>query len=78
MYIDRPIFHTLFEHRMNRKITILLGAWQVGKTSLLQALYKTLQAEETCLFLDLDLYSNYGDWFSSAVLSATFSSRVWA
>jgi predicted AAA+ superfamily ATPase len=59
MYIDRPIFHTLFEHRMNRKITILLGARQVGKTSLLQALYKTLQAEETCLFLDLDLYSNY-------------------
>lgn len=59
MYIDRTIFKTLLGHRNNKKITILVGARQVGKTTLLNQLYKVLKAEQACLFLDLDLYADY-------------------
>jgi predicted AAA+ superfamily ATPase len=59
MYIKRNIFTTLQDHQNNKKITILTGARQVGKTTLLSKLYNTLKSHHPCLFLDLDLYSNY-------------------
>jgi len=59
MYIDRPIFNILHNQRANQKITILIGSRQVGKTTLLQALYDSLRKENPCLFLDFDLFSNY-------------------
>lgn len=59
MYIKRNIFTTLQGHQNNKKITILTGARQVGKTTLLSRLYNTLKSHHPCLFLDLDLYSNY-------------------
>jgi hypothetical protein len=59
MYIKRNIFTTLQDHQNNKKITILTGARQVGKTTLLSKLYNTLKSHHPSLFLDLDLYSNY-------------------
>ena len=59
MYIDRPIFKTLYTQKDNAKVTILIGARQVGKTTLLRALFDLLKDDYPCLFLDLDLYSNY-------------------
>lgn len=59
MYVDRPIFNVLHDQRTNQKITILIGSRQVGKTTLLRALYDMLRQDNPCLFLDLDLYSNY-------------------
>lgn len=59
MYIKRNIFKKLQVHQNNKKITILTGARQVGKTTLLTKLYNTLKPDHPCLFLDLDLYSNY-------------------
>jgi len=59
MYIDRPIFQTLYTQKDNAKVTILIGARQVGKTTLLRALFDLLKDDYPSLFLDLDLYSNY-------------------
>ncbi len=59
MYIERTIFKTLLGHRNNKKITILVGARQVGKTTLLNQLHTVLKADHACLFLDLDLYADY-------------------
>ncbi len=59
MYIERPIFQTLYRQKDNGKVTILIGARQVGKTTLLRALFDLLKNKYHCLFLDLDLYSNY-------------------
>jgi uncharacterized protein len=59
MYIERTIFKTLRNHLNNGKITILIGSRQVGKTTLLKELCKELKPENYCLFMDLDIYSNY-------------------
>lgn len=59
MYKDRQIYPTLERQKENGKITILVGPRQVGKTTLLRHLYDNLQDNHQCLFLDLDIYSNY-------------------
>lgn len=59
MYIERTIFKTLLDHQNNKKITILIGARQVGKTTLLNELYRVLKSDHPCLFMDLDLYADY-------------------
>lgn len=59
MYIERTIFKTLLGHKNNKKIKILVGARQVGKTTLLNQLHTVFKADHACLFLDLDLYADY-------------------
>src|SRR3989338_9541661 len=57
----RKIFDELLKQAKDKKISFLLGPRQVGKTTLLQALY-----EEFCVaqkykgvYLDLDIFSNF-------------------
>jgi len=59
MYKDRQVYDRLEEQKKNNKITLLIGARQVGKTTLLQELYNRLPKKSPKLFLDLDVYSNY-------------------
>ncbi len=59
MFIQRPVLDELVGHKENRKITIVTGARQVGKTTLLRKLYDTFKQDHPCLFLDLDIYSQY-------------------
>jgi uncharacterized protein len=59
MYRKRKIFRILLQHKNNKKIAILTGARQVGKTTLLKELYRVLEPRNKCLFLDLDIFSNY-------------------
>jgi uncharacterized protein len=59
MYRKRKILETLLRHKKNNKITILTGARQVGKTTLLKELYRILEPHNKSLFLDLDIFSNY-------------------
>lgn len=57
--IKRKCFNRLKEQAKDKKISILLGARQVGKTTLLKELYSGLSKTNKCLFLDLDIISNY-------------------
>src|SRR6056297_1673760 len=59
MYKDRQVYDRLEEQKKNNKITLLIGARQVGKTTLLEELYNRLPKKSPKLFLDLDVYSNY-------------------
>jgi uncharacterized protein len=51
----RKAFRALLDQKDSRRISIILGARQVGKTTLLRALHDELGG----LFLDIDLFSNY-------------------
>ncbi len=55
----RKIFEKLKEQAKDKKISLLLGARQVGKTTILKELYSNLSKTSKCLFLDLDIISNY-------------------
>ena len=59
--IKRTIFEELLAQKDNAKISFLIGARQVGKTTLLKQLYEQLCAHDKNqgLFLDLDLFSNF-------------------
>ena len=57
--LPRKIFKRLKEQAKDKKIALLLGARQVGKTTLLKELYLELSQSNRCLFLDLDILSNY-------------------
>ena len=57
--LPRKIFEKLKEEAKDKKISMLLGARQVGKTTLLKELYLELSRSNKCLFLDLDIISNY-------------------
>jgi len=57
--LPRKIFKRLKEQAKDKKIALLLGARQVGKTTLLKELYLELSKSNKCLFLDLDILSNY-------------------
>jgi len=59
MYKDRHIYSSLEKHKDNQKITILVGARQVGKTTLMTALYEKVRNQHRALFFDLDIYSHY-------------------
>lgn len=54
----RKVFGKLLGERKNNKITIILGSRQVGKTTVLRALYKEF-SENNCVFLDLDVLENF-------------------
>ena len=57
--LPRKILRKLKEQAKDKKISLLLGARQVGKTTLLKGLYMELSKKNKCLFLDLDVLSNY-------------------
>ncbi|MBI4919169.1 ATP-binding protein [archaeon] len=59
MVLKRKVFKKLKEQAHSRKISFLIGARQVGKTTLLKELYVHLSESNKCLFLDLDIFSNY-------------------
>jgi hypothetical protein len=59
MYKERLIYSALEKQKDNNKITILTGARQVGKTTLMRKLYETFQKTHDVMFLDLDIYSMY-------------------
>ncbi len=59
MIRKRNIYKELFEQRKERKISLLIGARQVGKTTLLKQLFEEISKKEKCLFLDLDIFSNF-------------------
>jgi predicted AAA+ superfamily ATPase len=57
----RKVFPKLLREKGNRKITLLVGARQVGKTTLLRALHEEIctKGKRRGLFLDLDVFSNF-------------------
>ena len=59
MFKHRNIYSDLESQKDNQKITILVGARQVGKTTIMRRLYDDLCKKCSGLFLDLDIYSNY-------------------
>jgi len=59
MILTRKIFEKLKEQAKDRKISLLIGARQVGKTTLLKELFNQLSVKNKCVFLDLDILSNY-------------------
>jgi len=59
MFIHRTIYTTLESQRDNKKITVLVGARQVGKTTLMKRLFAAFAPDTPCLFLDMDIHSQY-------------------
>ena len=57
--LNIEIYTDLESQKDNKKITILVGARQVGKTTIMRRLFDELCKEQWGLFLDLDIYSNY-------------------
>lgn len=60
----RKLFQGLCNEKSNKKISVILGARQVGKTTLLKQLFNEICAKGNGLFLDMDVLSNY-EKFSS-------------
>lgn len=59
MVLKRKIFEKLKEQAKDRKVSLLIGARQVGKTTLLKELFSALLKESKCIFLDIDVLSSY-------------------
>lgn len=59
MALKRKIFDKLKKQASNKKASLLIGARQVGKTTLLKELFNILKEKNKCLFLDMDIISNY-------------------
>lgn len=55
----RKLFGSLISEKNNIKISIILGARQVGKTTILNELYQNLINDNNGIYLDLDILSNY-------------------
>ena len=55
----RKIFDALMKQRNNKKISLVLGARQVGKTTVLKELYISLNSKNKAMFLDLDIFTNF-------------------
>jgi len=47
------------EQRNSKKISLVIGARQVGKTTVLKELYNLLKSKNKALFLDLDVFTNF-------------------
>ena len=54
----RKLFEKLLKEKNNNKISIIIGSRQVGKTTILKALYENVCIDHKCLFLDLDVLEN--------------------
>lgn len=59
MIFQRKIMERLRKQAEDRKISLLIGPRQVGKTTLLKLLFKELSVKRKCVFLDLDVLTNY-------------------
>lgn len=59
MFRYRTLLDELITHVENKKITILVGPRQVGKTTLMKQLYEIFKNTYKCLFFDLDIPSHY-------------------
>jgi uncharacterized protein len=57
--LKRKIYEKIRKNIKDRKISLVLGSRQVGKTTLLKSLFSELSKINKCLFLDLDIISNY-------------------
>ncbi len=55
----RKLFDALISEKQSKKITIILGPRQVGKTVLLKQLHQTICKNDPGVFLDLDILSNF-------------------
>ncbi|MBU1030951.1 MAG: ATP-binding protein [Nanoarchaeota archaeon] len=57
----RRIFEELLKQKNSKKISLVLGARQVGKTTVLKALHEYIceNLKNKGLFLDLDIFSNF-------------------
>ncbi len=55
----RKLFGSLIREKNNNKISIILGARQVGKTTILNELYQNLINDNNGIYFDLDILSNY-------------------
>lgn len=61
MYIKRNILHEIMAHLPQKEITIVTGARQVGKTTMLKEVESNLlKSNEKTLFLNLDIESHAG------------------
>lgn len=61
MIKEREVFKSLLSEAGKKKVSVLLGPRQTGKTTALRFLYKTLTGggKGSGIFLDLDIYSNF-------------------
>ncbi|MBU0929882.1 MAG: ATP-binding protein [Nanoarchaeota archaeon] len=61
MIKNRIIYNELLNQKDSSKISFLIGARQVGKTTLLNQLYEKLciEGKKKGLFLDLDIFTNF-------------------
>ena len=57
--LPRKIFKELEKQMKDRKISFLIGPRQVGKTTLLKALFEEAAKTNNCIFIDLDIITNY-------------------
>lgn len=55
----RKLFNELFAEKEQKKISIILGPRQVGKTTLLKQLHHTICKNKPGIYLDLDIISNF-------------------
>ena len=55
MYIEREIYGKIESELSNKNITALVGSRQVGKTTLMKKLFKTLSNSEFITFEDIDI-----------------------
>ncbi len=59
MFIERQIKKEIVQHLQKKEITVITGARQTGKTTLLQEIQQELQSKgESVLFLNLDIDSH--------------------
>src|SRR3989344_2719445 len=71
MVIRGKIFNKLKLQAKERKISLLIGARQVGKTTLLKELFQELSKTKKCVFFDIDILSHYEKISSFENLVAT-------
>lgn len=57
--LPRKAFNRLIGQKDERKVSLLLGPRQSGKTTILKGLFAELSKSARCLFLDIDILSNY-------------------
>jgi len=57
--LTRKLFKALLSEKSNKKISIILGPRQVGKTTLLKQLFQKICNKNIGIYLDLDILSNF-------------------
>ena len=57
--LKRKLFNDLLSEKCSKKISIILGPRQVGKTTILKQLYQLICKNNQGIYLDLDILSNF-------------------